>query len=634
MHLFASPATFIEHKAKMMCDGGILVGIKVFLSAILCLTGVAMLQGETILVESESLKSRGSWVLDSQFVDQMGSPFLLAHGLGKPCDDAETVFNAAEAGKYKVFVRTRNWAAKWTEKAPGTFKLIINGKPLPAVFGNESGQWAWQKGGEVELKKGENTLALRDLTGFDGRCDAVIFSSDPLFVPPEKKGELDAFRKLHRSISHSGKTEKADFIVVGGGVAGVCAAISASRLGLQTILIHDRPVPGGNNSSEVRVHLGGKIKLPPYDKLGDVLAEIGPAKGGNARHGANYEDERKINALAAEKNLKVFYNTRVIDADCRDGKIVSVTGRNMENGVETNFEAPLFLDSTGDGNLGVLAGADYRYGRESKEESGETYSPEKSDRMTMGASVQYYSVKSPAPVSFPDIDWGLPFNDESCEKLRRGDWTWETGMFTDQIDDFETIRDYGLYVVFSNWSYLKNRYAKKADFANDKLEWVAYVAGKRESRRLLGDVILTSTDIHNGKVYPDGTCHTTWSIDLHYPDPENTKHFPGREFKSIAVQDNIKPYQIPYRCLYSRNVNNMFMAGRNISVTHAALGTVRVMRTTGMMGEVVGMAAKICHDKNVLPRDIYPAHFEELREMMKKGVGNGQPQPPQKYNGG
>ena len=213
-----------------------------------------------------------------------------------------------------------------------------------------------------------------------------------------------------------------------------------------------------------------------------------------------------------------------------------------------------------------------------------------------------------------------------------GEWTWETGMNFDQIYDFERIRDYGLMVVYSNWSFLKNTSSVKEDYLNRRLEWVAYIAGKRESRRLLGDHILTENDIRDYVIYPDASAPTTWSIDLHYPDPENTKHFPGQEFKSIAEFIPIHPYPIPYRCFYSRNIDNLFMAGRNISVTHVALGTVRVMRTTGMMGEVVGMAASVGNRHQTTPRGVYQDHLEELKTLMNEGVGRYDIDGQQNYN--
>jgi len=189
-------------------------------------------------------------------------------------------------------------------------------------------------------------------------------------------------------------------------------------------------------------------------------------------------------------------------------------------------------------------------------------------------------------------------------------------------------------VAMSNWSFLKNHSKNKEMYTGSKLDWVAYVAGKRESYRLVGDLLLTELDLIHDKIYPDGTACSTWTIDLHYPDPKNTKNFPGAEFKSIAKHIPIYPYPIPYRCLYSKNIDNLFMAGRNISVTHVALGTIRVMRTTGMLGEVVGMASSLCIKNKCKPRAIYKEHLSELKKLMKNGVGLGDRQPPQTYNMG
>ena len=214
----------------------------------------------------------------------------------------------------------------------------------------------------------------------------------------------------------------------------------------------------------------------------------------------------------------------------------------------------------------------------------------------------------------------MNFNEKNCEKVTMGEWTWETGMNYDQINDFERIRDYGLLVVYSNWSYLKNELKDNEKYKNRFLSWVAYISGKRESRRLMGDYILKEDDIRKYILHEDATGATTWTMDLHYPDPENTKNFPGNEFKSIAKHVSFYPYPVPYRCLYSRNVDNLFMAGRNISVTHVALGTVRVMRTCGILGEVVGMAASLCKKHQVQPRAIYRSYFDELKVLMEKGV--------------
>jgi len=186
------------------------------------------------------------------------------------------------------------------------------------------------------------------------------------------------------------------------------------------------------------------------------------------------------------------------------------------------------------------------------------------------------------------------------------------------VTEIEQIRDYGLRVVFGNWSTLKNDVKFSADFARQRLKWVAYIGGKRESRRLLGDVILRQQDIIDARPFPDASVTTTWTIDLHY----SKKAMCACEaFQSEDRHIKFAPYPIPYRCLYSRNVENLFMAGRNISVTHVALGTVRVQRTTGMMGEVLGMAASLCKQHATTPRGVYESHLDELKVLMQRGVG-------------
>ena len=584
---------------------------------------------QTVLVEAEGFDEQGGWSVDQQFMDQMGSPFLLAHGLGEPVEDARTTVAFPAAGTYRVWVRSRDWVGPWKAPgAPGKFRLIVNGKSLDRVFGTEGSEWHWQDGGTVEIGGGDARLAIDDLTGFNGRCDAIVFTRDANFTPPNDDPEMADFRR--RLLGLPEKPVDAgefDLVVVGGGIAGTCSAISAARLGVKVALIQNRPVLGGNNSSEVRVHLNGRINQPPYPALGNLVREIGPRLQGNARPAENYEDQKKLDVVAGEENLQLFLNTHAYDVEMDSGRIAAVLARDIKSSRELRFRAGLFVDCTGDGTLGYLAGADFRMGREGRDETDESLAPEKADKMTMGSSVQWYSLEGEQPAAFPDCPWAVQFNDENYQRVTMGDWNWETGLNRDQIEEFEYIRDYGLRVVFGNWAFLKNKSAEKEEIAKRKLAWVAYVAGKRESRRLLGDVILQEQDIVQGKEFPDACVTTTWTIDLHYPDPENTRHFPGREFRSIAKHQRIKPYAIPYRTLYSRNVPNLMMAGRNISVTHVALGTIRVMRTTGMMGEVVGMAASICKKHETGPRDVYDRYLPELRELMTRGVGAPPPPP-------
>ncbi|MBO7655142.1 MAG: FAD-dependent oxidoreductase, partial [Kiritimatiellae bacterium] len=340
---------------------------------LLTLGSLLPVSAATLMVETETFRQKGGWVVDQQFMDQMGSPFLLAHGLGEPVEDAETALDIPQAGRYRVLARTRNWVAFWSDKgAPGQFQIKVNGTPLPTILGTNGKAWAWQEAGSCDLPKGPVKLALHDLTGFDGRCDAIILTSDTGFQPPEAVDALEKMRRKLGVLIRAKEEERADLIVAGGGVAGICAAISAARLGLRVALLNDRPVLGGCNSSEVRVHLGGRANLGPYPKLGDVVNEIGPAKGGNAKPAENYEDQRKLDAVHAEPNIRLFLNTRAIGVERNGGTITAIIGRNIETGIETRFTAPLIADCTGDGAVGMLAGAEYRYGRESKAETGES----------------------------------------------------------------------------------------------------------------------------------------------------------------------------------------------------------------------------------------------------------------------
>lgn len=593
-----------------------------------------IIYADKLYVEAESFNDNGGWVVDQQFMDIMGSPYLMAHGMGEKVNDANTIVDFPSTGLYHVFIRTFNWTSPWFPgKGPGGFCLKVADKRL-SVVGNIGEKWEWQYAGKVKINNLRTKLSLEDILGFNGRCDAIYFTKDENDIPPEGVQELKAFKENVQPNKSESAKYNFDFVVIGGGVAGICAAVSAARLGCKVALINDRPVLGGNNSSEVRVHLGGRIEVGPYKNLGNLIKEFGPTRFGNAKPAFYYEDEKKDSIINNEDNITMFANIRVVEVKMQGNHIVSVIGEHIRTGVKTEFYAPLFSDCTGDGTVGYLSGAHYAMGREGYSEYFEESAPELPDSLTMGASVQWYSQLSDKRTKFPLFKYGINFNNENCEKVTMGEWTWETGMNYNQINDFERIRDYGLMVVFSNWSFLKNELKDNDKYLKRKLGWVAYISGKRESRRLLGDYILKESDLRKSVIHEDATASTTWSIDLHYPDPANSKHFPDTEFKSIAKHIAIHYYPVPYRCLYSRNIENLFMAGRNISVTHVALGTTRVMRTTGMLGEVVGMAAYLCKKNNVLPRGIYWQYLDELKTLMKEGIGRKNLKNNQKYNEG
>lgn len=602
----------------------------------------------SVMALATKFNDKGDWTVEQQFVLQMGSSYLMAHGLGTPlAKDAKTEINIPEDGDYRLWVRTKNWTAFWSEgKTPGIFQVLVDGKADSSEFGigntpldvkagidfpddidtsrearAERAQWYWQKGETYYLTKGSHSIALHDLMGLDGRCDAIILTSTDE-VPGDS---LEDYRALREALLGPGKPEDKgnyDLVVIGAGMSGLCAAIAAARLGLKVALVQDRYILGGNNSSEVRVGLGGQINMPPYPSLGYILNEIGPDRIGNARGAHHYQDWKKWDVIAAEPNISLFAGYTVVNAEMKDGKIVAVTAVEATKQNLIRISGNLFSDCTGDANLAVMAGAATMMGREARSEFGETLAPEKADDFTMGVSVEWYCEDWNTPCSFPDsVDWGLKLDEDTVEPVHRANWYWEVGMRDDQIADAEKIRDYGMYVAYSTFSYCKNRLAKKEDWECTHLTWVSHVSGKRESRRIVGDLILREQDLTRPIPYEDGTCTTTWRIDQHYPMEKNSADYPGEEWMSYGKLMPIDPYAIPYRCLYSRDVPNLFMAGRDISVTHVALGSVRVMRTCAMMGEVVGMAAAVCCRRGSMPRDVYTTWFQDLVELMKKGTG-------------
>ena len=606
----------------------VIAGLVIPLCAVLCLLPLQAEGAEGQLwLEAESFDTLGGWFVYQQSMDQMGSAYVMAHGMGVPVADAETACNIPKGGEWTVWARTRDWTAPWRRGTPGgTFRVAVNGYVLPETLGTNGAAWGWQKAGTVALDEGEIVVALRDLTGFNGRCDALYLTLDANAQPPNSEEELAAFRKAVAKPGYVDDPVVYDLAVAGGGMSGICTAISAIRTGSTVVLIQDRPVLGGNNSSEIRVPLGGRIHVFPYSKLGNVVQEIAPITGRPGVFPAEYyEDQRKENIFRTchPKKYRLVMNTRVIgvEKDKDDPmKITAYIARNVHTGAETRFRAKLFADCTGDAVIARMMGAEVMYGRESRDTYNESLAPVEGDNQVMGMSVIWRSKKAAEPTPFPDIDWGLEITEDNVYYVRSGDWEWETGQYRNQAEETEYIRDYGMMTIFANWSFLKNHSERKAEWARDTLSWISPLGGKRESYRVVGDYVLNQNDIENHVIYPDATASTTWNLDLHFPDPEHIKKF-EEPFRSCAYHRNlVKPYPLPYRCLYSKDVTNLFLAGRHISTSHVAFGSVRVMRTLGLLGEVVGMAASICAKEGVYPRDVYESHFDKLKAMMERGV--------------
>lgn len=562
---------------------------------------------QQVLVEAESFADHGGWSLDTQFIREMGSPYLLSHGLGQPVKDATTTVEFPETGEYHVYVRTKDWVARWKAPGqPGKFQLDVDGKPLKETFGSKGAEWFWHDGGMINIAQKSVELALKDLTGFDGRCDAIYFTKDKL-PPPSDAGILPAWRRKLLGLGEKPTARDGyDLVVVGGGYSGMGAAISAARMGCKVALIQDRPVLGGNGSSEVRVWAMGLIRRGKYPRIGEMVEEFCDHATKSPGTYEEFEDLKKERIVRAEKNIDLFLNHHAFDVETEGKRITAVHAFDTRTSEHQRFTSKLFCDATGHGTIGSLAKADY----------------DMTDKGRMGMSNMWAWGEGEKPVAFPPTPWALDLamKDFPYPREHHGQWFWESGYDKDALGDAEGIRDWNLRAVYGAFNAMKNRDGA-AKHKTAFLTWVAYVGGPRESRRLLGDLVLTHDDIITKKEFSDGCVPSTWSIDLHYPKQQYAKKFPDNPFISIAEHDQRIDrdfgYPIPYRCFYSRNIENLFMAGRNISVTHEALGTTRVMKTCGMMGEVVGRATSLCVIHDCTPRDVYERYWNELDTLLK-----------------
>ncbi len=531
----------------------------------------------------------GGWKLDSQFMDVLGSPYLLAHGLGVRVTDAKASVSFAESGTYRVWVRAKNWA----DGAPGKFRVMVNGAYLAKTFGEGEREWAWEDGGTVRIEAGEVKVALEDMTGFDGRCAGIVFTTDG--NKPEGALKVDE--------ANVAETFKADLVVVGGGMPGTCAAVAAARRGIKVALVQDRPVLGGNASGEVRVYCAGEARY-------DIVKEL---RGYFMNRDENIPlcDARRMRIVEDEKNIDLHLNTRAFGVEKnKDGTIASVKALDLIANRVVRFEAPLFCDATGDGWVGYWAGADWRMGREAKSEYGESRAPEKADGDTLGASLMWTSVKANASIPF-SAPWAEPYANGVIEV--NGEWNWEYGIHKDMIQDAEHIRDRLLLAIYGSFSLAKRRIYNSRRVLN----LCPWILGKRESRRILGDYVLSQKDVTSTRDFDDAIASGSWAIDLHY---DNFKK--GVDFLTTCSGNLYGRYWIPYRSIYSRNVNNLFVVGRCFSCTHVGLGSPRVISTLSQLGVAAGEAAAICREKGVLPRGVYKdGYVKLLQERLGGGMG-------------
>ncbi len=415
------------------------------------------------------------------------------------------------------------------------------------------------------------------------------------------------------------RTITVDLCVVGAGMAGICAAVAAARRGLKVALVHDRPVVGGNASSEIRVWIRGASTLFPDYREGGVIEELA---SDNIRYNPDMNfsqwDAVLYNKLVSEKNIELFLNSTCVDAFAENGKISEIKAWQLTSYTYLRIRAEYFADCSGDCILAEPTGAKYRKGRESRGEFGESLALEKCDSRTMGNSCMLQAHETDKPVSYIAPPFAYKFCDEdfahrldiySPIDLRFQNFWWlEIGGDGDALADSEAYNRELISRAYGIWDYIKN--SGRFSCENWELDWVGCLAGKRETRRYKGDYILTQNDIDEARHFQDEVAYGGWSMDDHNPAGIKTSLPPN-------IHHPVKsPYSIPYRCLYSENIENLFFAGRNISATHMALSSTRVMATCALMGQAVGTACAVAKKYAVSPRGVL-GHIEELQQMLR-----------------
>ena len=385
-------------------------------------------------------------------------------------------------------------------------------------------------------------------------------------------------------------------------MAGLCAALAAARNGVDTILMHDRPMPGGNASSECRVHICGANQHGGRENAREtgIVEELELRNLAiNPQRSYSVWDTVLHEAAMEEPNLQLLLNCSCNAARVEGGRIVSAAGWQLTTQKRFEVEAQFYADCSGDGITAAVAGAEYRHGREGQNEFGESLAPEEPDDKTMGMTCLFFGRETDEPQSFTPPEWAYTF--ESTDDLPHrppgnlecGYWWIELGGDGDSIADTEEVRDELLKVVYGIWDHLKNHGDYGAE--NWVLDWVQFLPGKRESRRLVGDHLLCQGDIESGGRFPDTVAYGGWSMDRH---PPGGFWDPGPPARFGEVPD---VYGIPLRSLYSRNIGNLWFAGRCASCTHVGMSSTRVMGTGAVMGQAVGTAVAYATQHDLSP---------------------------------
>lgn len=412
-----------------------------------------------------------------------------------------------------------------------------------------------------------------------------------------------------RNINH-----KVDLCVVGGGLAGMCAAVAAARHGIKVALMHDRPVYGGNASSEIRMWVCGAHG--DNNRETGIIEEIAlETLYKNPYRRYPIWDSILFELIKNEENITPILNCSCNDIELDNNRIKKVIGWQTTTQMWHTVEADYFADCSGDSILAPLSGAEHRWGREGCKEFDEDIAPEKPDKKTMGLSCLIQARQTDKKHDYIAPSWArkftkddLPYRLPDLNDPTENFWYMELGGEQDTIHDTEEIRDELIKVAYGIWDFVKN--SGECDADNWELEFVGFLPGKRESRRYVGDYIMTQNDVRNEGRFDDVVAYGGWTMDDHHPGGINTREKPN------IFHPAPSPFGIPYRCLYSVNIENLWFAGRNISVTHTAMSATRVMATCALLGQAVGTAAAIAAKNHITPRGVYEEHIKELQQTL------------------
>ncbi len=412
-----------------------------------------------------------------------------------------------------------------------------------------------------------------------------------------------------------------DVVVVGGGLSGVCAAIASARNGAKTALIQDRPVLGGNASSEVRVNVNGAARGGGFKNAVEtgILMEILLAtKKVNPQNSYHMFDHVLWEKTTYQENLDLYLNTTLTESNTENDKIISIHAVQFSSQTEFVFTSKLFVDTTGDATLAFLSNADFTIGRESRSTYNESLAPIKGDNTTMGSSLLFLAkdMGKPTPFELPSWAYKLTKEDIGSRDMRFFDygywWIEVGGDDLATIENSEEIRNELLKYLYGVFDYIKNSGNFEAE--NLALDWVGSVPGRRESRRVYGDYVLNQNDIDAKTRFVDAVAYGGWTMDDHTVGGIRAEKS-GNEIGTVfhAVDDI---YTIPYRCIYSRNIENLFVGGRAISASHMALSSTRVMGTCSVIGQAIGTAAAIAVKNDISPREVGKSYIRELQQQL------------------